>query len=459
MAVLYTNNAASTLSSSITDTGTSLSVATGGGALFPAISGSNYFYATLTDSAANIEIIKVTARSSDTFTIVRGQDGTTARAWAAGDKVELRITKAMLDDFKVDVLTDPTVDGIFKVNQGGRFVIGTPSLPQYIGGRLILNTADLDSDAIVAYSAMNPIKSSVTANVITGYESLLMTDSGLTLANLIHFRVSDSYQGGTVTKEYGFYFSSDASTVTTRYGFFSPMNTGSNRWNLYMQGTASNYLGGELILNGALAFGPSTVPNYGVAGNFLKSSGSGAVPQWSALSSSDVTTALGYTPYDATNPNNYATTSALANYLPLSGGTLSGNLLINTTTDNATDKLQVAGSVSATGGFKRRAVTIADGTSITIDADSTDLASQANTQSAGTLTINAPTGTPVNGQQLLLRLTCTNAQTFSWNAIFRGSTDQALPTATSGGGKEDYLGFIYNSTDSKWDLIAKNFGF
>jgi hypothetical protein len=61
----------------------------------------------------------------------------------------------------------------------------------------------------------------------------------------------------------------------------------------------------------------------------------------------------------------------------------------------------------------------------------------------------------------MLRLTSTNVQTFNWISavVFRGSIDLPLPTASSGGGKEDYLGFIYDSTAGKWDLLAKNFGF
>jgi len=106
-----------------------------------------------------------------------------------------------------------------------------------------------------------------------------------------------------------------------------------------------------------------------------------------------------------------------------------------------------------------RVVSITDATSITINADTTDIATQANTQTAGTLTVNAPTGTPVNGQKLVLRLQSTNVQTFSWNAIFTGSTDLVLPTASSGSSKYDYVGFIYNSTASKWQLLAKVFGF
>jgi hypothetical protein len=64
----------------------------------------------------------------------------------------------------------------------------------------------------------------------------------------------------------------------------------------------------------------------------------------------------------------------------------------------------------------------------------------------------------VNGQKLIFRLTSTNVQTFSWNAVFAGSTDLTLPTVSSGTSRTDYLGFIYNSTSSKWQLIAKIFG-
>jgi len=106
-----------------------------------------------------------------------------------------------------------------------------------------------------------------------------------------------------------------------------------------------------------------------------------------------------------------------------------------------------------------RVVVIADATSITVNADTTDVATQVNTQAAGTLTVNAPTGTIVNGQKFILRLQSTNVQTFAWNAVFQGSTDLGLPTASSGGALYDYVGFIYNSTAAKWQMIAKVFGF
>lgn len=109
--------------------------------------------------------------------------------------------------------------------------------------------------------------------------------------------------------------------------------------------------------------------------------------------------------------------------------------------------------------YGSKVVTVTDTTSITPNADTTDIVVQNNTQSAGTLTINAPTGTISNGQRLLFQLTCTNAQTFSFNAAYIGSADLSLPGATTGSGKTDYVGFIYYSSTSKWHILAKNFGF
>jgi hypothetical protein len=98
MVMKFTNNAASTLASGISSGATSLTVASGQGAKFPTLGAGDYFYCTLSSIAGGIEIVKVTERSTDTFTMVRGVDGTTAAAWTTGDKVELRLVAASLND-------------------------------------------------------------------------------------------------------------------------------------------------------------------------------------------------------------------------------------------------------------------------------------------------------------------------------------------------------------------------
>ena len=104
MAVKFSNNAATTLAANVSTSDTSISVSDG--SVFPSISGGHYTYVTLEDINANREIVKVTAISSNTLTVVRGQDGTSARAFSSADKCELRITAALLNDVASQADTD-----------------------------------------------------------------------------------------------------------------------------------------------------------------------------------------------------------------------------------------------------------------------------------------------------------------------------------------------------------------
>jgi hypothetical protein len=69
------------------------------------------------------------------------------------------------------------------------------------------------------------------------------------------------------------------------------------------------------------------------------------------------------------------------------------------------------------------------------------------------LTVAAPTGTPVDGNRLTIRILDNGtAQTISWNATYTviGVT---LPTTTTAN-KMVYVGCIYNSTNTRWDVVA-----
>lgn len=84
------NNASGTLSAGIGTGDLTISLTAGHGARFPATSAEHFFMATLIDNAGNIEIIKVTTRATDTLTVERAQDGTTAKTFSAGDRIESR---------------------------------------------------------------------------------------------------------------------------------------------------------------------------------------------------------------------------------------------------------------------------------------------------------------------------------------------------------------------------------
>jgi hypothetical protein len=68
-------------------------------------------------------------------------------------------------------------------------------------------------------------------------------------------------------------------------------------------------------------------------------------------------------------------------------------------------------------------------------------------------TFGAPSGTPVQGRKLLIRIKDDGtARALTWNAIYR-ALGVDLPTTTTIS-KTMYIGFIYNSTDTKWDCVA-----
>jgi len=98
MTVLFKNNVTASLAASISSSTTTIVVSSGQGSRFPAVTAGDYFYATLYDASNNIEIIKVTARSTDTLTVVRGQDNTSARTYAAGDSIAMRVVAAAMTD-------------------------------------------------------------------------------------------------------------------------------------------------------------------------------------------------------------------------------------------------------------------------------------------------------------------------------------------------------------------------
>ena len=98
MAILFKNNASTKLASGITAAATTMSVVAGTGDLFPNPGVGDYFLCTLVDDLGNKEIVKVTERTADAFTIVRAQEGTTARAFNANSLVENRLTAGALNE-------------------------------------------------------------------------------------------------------------------------------------------------------------------------------------------------------------------------------------------------------------------------------------------------------------------------------------------------------------------------
>jgi len=92
MGLKLSNNATSTLAAGITNAATSLTVQSGDAGLFPSLAAGDWFPLTLVDGNGNMEIMLATARAGAVITVVRAQEGTTAKAFPAGSRVDLRVT-------------------------------------------------------------------------------------------------------------------------------------------------------------------------------------------------------------------------------------------------------------------------------------------------------------------------------------------------------------------------------
>lgn len=96
MSQKFSNNAKTQTATTLNPADTTVALPAGAGALFPAASivSGDYFMAVLVDDVGNLEIVKVTERVTDSLTIVRAQEGTTARYYPTGSIFSHRVTAA-----------------------------------------------------------------------------------------------------------------------------------------------------------------------------------------------------------------------------------------------------------------------------------------------------------------------------------------------------------------------------
>lgn len=122
------NNASSLLASQINTAATTLSLQAGGGALFPTLAAGEWFPVVVVDPSGNREIMRCTARSGDTLTVIRAQEGTAARSFDPGARVDLRLTAAALADIVADLnaslaTLQTNLEGKLSARTGARLIM------------------------------------------------------------------------------------------------------------------------------------------------------------------------------------------------------------------------------------------------------------------------------------------------------------------------------------------------
>ena len=182
MTRLFSNDASTTLAEAINAVDDPVTFDVADGTVFPALSGGDTFRVSLQEGNGVIEIMEVTARTGNTLTATRAQEGTTATAYSIGARCEIRTTAGILDSFVQEnapidmgnnVLSNANADnscvwnggnmkaGEYKAQDGSSansIVVPDGDLPPTIGGERILTAGNLGStpEADAIYNTVYP---------------------------------------------------------------------------------------------------------------------------------------------------------------------------------------------------------------------------------------------------------------------------------------------------------------
>jgi len=162
-------------------------------------------------------------------------------------------------------------------NNTGWGLYGPGAASNYINGTLGIGTTTVNgyslhvaktmTGAVTTFGVMSDgIVQSDSTNSARYFMTLAGTQAAsFTVGNIFHYIASQSTFGlnSVVTAQYGFYAASQLTGATNNYGFYGDIASGTGRWNLYMNGTAANYIAGNTSIGTTTSSGRLTVQGSG----------------------------------------------------------------------------------------------------------------------------------------------------------------------------------------------------
>ena len=135
-----------------------------------------------------------------------------------------------------------------RIDSSGNVGIGTSSTT---ARRLVVGGSMTGATGAYGVLVSPTIQPDVTVNaLVTASQAATAANGGTpyTVASLTCFNAAQSTfdADSTVTTQHGYYVGSSLTGATNNYGFYGNIASGTGRWNLYMNGTAGNYLAGNL---------------------------------------------------------------------------------------------------------------------------------------------------------------------------------------------------------------------
>ena len=247
MADAHANFAYSTVATapSPATTGTSLVVATGDGTLFP----TPPFNATVWPSgtqptSANAEIVRVTNIATDTFTITREQEGTTAKSIANGYQIAATITAKTLTDIESSYVNSWSPAIAVSAGTGLQTLAGNSSISGTGSAYIFPMTMPFPTrfnQIIMAQSFSYLTTNSAGGNTyFSNFGLYSMSSNSMNLISSNSFSMVDSNNGANLTMTF------PTTTATSGYGYGN-LSSGASSY-LTAAGQISSFISGVRLM-------------------------------------------------------------------------------------------------------------------------------------------------------------------------------------------------------------------